>query len=114
MKATLENMVIEPGQFKHSFQTCDWFFNGKNAFHHRTYTPRMRPMTDEYWLDGWQHSAAELKEAISAHGLDPEKYECRPEYYGEGFFPVAFTVTDALAYFNAVNLIAACSNHNIT
>jgi len=104
MKATLENMTIEPGYFKHSFQTCDWFFNGKKAFHHRTYTPWLKDWSSEFWLEGWQHTAADLKEAIAAAGLNPDKFEARPEYYGEGFFPVAFDEQDAIDYFNAVNL----------
>ena len=111
--ATMENMTIEPGYFHRNWQSCNWFFEGVKAFHHRIYTPWMKPMTDSFWLDGWQTTTERLKGAITTAGLDPDKYDAMEEPYGEGFFPIAHTAQDAIDYFNASRKAAKGDFHEL-
>ena len=107
MKAAESNIIAVPGHYERLWHSCDWKLDGEDKviFHQRTYTPHnvFLPITNAYWLNGWQHSAEALMEAIEAHGLDSARYTACPEPYGDGFFPSCIEMQDALNYHNAVS-----------
>ena len=105
MKATVDNIVSRPLVSYKNFDRCEWTLNGKRIFVENAVWPRWflsgKSVHVEYWLKGGQETEALLIEALQAHGLDPAKYHIEHEFYGDGFFPMALTIEDAIAYYNA-------------
>lgn len=97
-----EDFICEPDYFHRNWQSCNWITkDGREAFHHRTYTSWMKDWRDVFWLDGWQETEELLMEAIAAHGLNTADYYAVEEFYGPGYFPACSTSEAAINYFNA-------------
>jgi len=106
MKYTEDNIIFEGIHEARLWQRGRWVCidDGRKLFVQNTLTPWsfLEPCSDEFWLDGWQETEELLTVALDAHGLNPDNYYPKAEFYGDGFFPACRTFEHALEYANAV------------